>query len=372
MIRSQKTPLLSLFVLLAATSPLAPGAKGQTATKPRELTEATKSWPKQAVRAGHGMVVTDEQLGSQAGVEILKHGGNAVDAAVATAFALAVVEPAAGNIGGGGFMLIRLADGKTTFLDYRETAPGKATAKMYIGKDGKLDEDASVVGYKSVAVPGTVAGLELALKTYGTMKLAEVMAPAMRLAEQGFPVSSKLADELQEESPGLQAFPLSQRIFLNSGKMFKAGDTLKQPELVATLKRIAKGGADEFYRGETAKMVVDDMSKNGGLISLEDLANYKVKVRKVLRAKYESGGHEWEVLTSPPPSSGGVAMIEALNMLQDVPLKGWDDPQSVHMVAETMRRIFADRAAYLADPDFSDVPVVGLTSPCYAKDRAAT
>jgi gamma-glutamyltranspeptidase / glutathione hydrolase len=371
MIRIQKTALLFSFVLLTATSPLAPGVNGQTVI-PRELTEASKSWPKQAVRSTHGMVVTDEQLGSQAGVEILKRGGNAVDAAVATAFALAVVEPAAGNIGGGGFMLIRLADGKTTFLDYRETAPGRATAKMYIGKDGKLDEDASVVGYKSVAVPGTVAGLELALKTYGTMKLADVMAPAIRLADGGFPISSKLADELQEESPGLKAFSTSQRVFLNGGKMFKAGNTLKQPELAATLKRIAKSGAEEFYRGETAKMLADDMSKNGGLITLEDLANYKVRVRKVLSAKYESGGHDWEVLTSPPPSSGGVAMIEALNMLQDVTLKGWDDPQSVHMVTETMRRIFADRAAYLADPDFSDVPVAGLTAPCYAKERAAT
>src|SRR5580693_2110749 len=371
MIRVRKTTLLFIFVLLAAL-PLVTGAGAQTAPIPRELTEASKSWPKQAVRAAHGMVVTDEQLGSQAGVEILKRGGNAVDAAVATAFALAVVEPAAGNIGGGGFMLIRLANGKTTFLDYRETAPGKATANMYIRKDGKLDEEASVIGYKSVAVPGTVAGLELALKTYGTMKLADVMAPAIRLADQGFLVSGKLASELQDESPGLQAFPTSQRIFLNNGKLFKAGDTLKQPELAATLKRIAKGGAEEFYRGETAKMLAEEMSKNGGLITLEDLANYKVKVRKVLRANYESGGHSWEVLTSPPPSSGGVAIIEALNMLQDVQLKGWDDPQSVHMVVETMRRVFADRAAYLADPDFSKVPVDGLTSDCYAKELAST
>ncbi|HEX4542866.1 MAG TPA: gamma-glutamyltransferase [Candidatus Acidoferrum sp.] len=318
------------------------------------------------------MVVTDEELGSQAGVEILKRGGNAVDAAVGVAFALAVVEPAAGNIGGGGFMLIRLADGKTTFLDYRETAPGKATRDMYIGKDGKLDEEASVIGYRSVAVPGTVAGLELALKTYGTMKLADVMTPAIRLAEEGFRVSEKLAAELEEESPGLQAFPMSQRIFLNEGHLFKTGDTLKQPELAATFKRIAKNGAEEFYRGETAKTLAEDMSKNGGLITLEDLANYKLKVREVLHAKYESGGHSWEVLTSPPPSSGGVAIIEALNMLKGVPLKGWDDPQSVHMVAETMRRVFADRAAYLADPDYSKVPVAGLTDPCYAKERAAT
>jgi gamma-glutamyltranspeptidase/glutathione hydrolase len=302
----------------------------------------------------------------------MKRGGNAVDAAVAVAFALAVVEPAAGNIGGGGFMLIRLAGGKTTFFDYREVAPGKAARDMYIGKDGKLDEEASVIGYKSVAVPGTVAGLELVLKNYGTMKLAEVMAPAIRLAEDGFAVSEKLAQELAKQRPELEHFPGSQRIFLNAGRMWKAGDTLKQPELAATLKRIAKNGAAEFYRGETARMLADEMAKNGGLITLEDLANYKVKVREVLHAKYKNGGHDWEVLTAPPPSSGGVAVIESLNMLEAVPLRGWGDPQSIHMVAETMRRIFADRAAYLADPDFSDVPVAALTAACYAKDRAST
>jgi len=320
----------------------------------------------------HGMVATDVELGSQAGAEILKRGGNAVDAAVAVAFALAVVEPAAGNIAGGGFMLIRLADGKTTFLDYRETAPGKATRDMYIGKDGTLDEEASVIGYRSVAVPGTVAGLELALKTFGTMKLADVMAPAIHLADRGFRVSDKLARELEEERPGLQKFANSQRIFLNGGQTFNAGDTLKQPELAATLKRIAKNGAEEFYRGETAHLLADEMERNGGFINLQDLARYAPKVREVLRAKYEIGAHSWEVLTSPPPSSGGIAIIEALNMLQGVPLKGWDDPQSVHMVAETMRRVFADRAAYLADPDYSNVPVAGLIDPCYAKERAAT
>lgn len=351
---------------------LASQAAAQTPAKPSAQAEPNKAWPKQAVRAPHGMVVTDEELGSQAGVEILKRGGNAVDAAVATAFALAVVEPAAGNIGGGGFMLIRLADGKTTFLDYRETAPGKATRDMYIGKDGKLDEEASVIGYRSVAVPGTVAGLELALKTHGTMKLAEVMAPAIRLAEEGFTVSEKLATELEEESPGLEAFPASKRIFLNGGGHFKAGDRLKQPELAATLKRIAENGATEFYRGETAQWLAAEMAKNGGIISLDDLANYKPKVREVLHAKYDSGGHSWEVLTAPPPSSGGVAIIEALNMLKDVPLKGWGDPQSVQMVVEVMRRVFADRAAYLADPDYSKIPVAGLTDPCYAKERAAS
>jgi gamma-glutamyltranspeptidase/glutathione hydrolase len=318
------------------------------------------------------MVATDEELGSEAGVEILKRGGNAVDAAVAVAFALAVVEPAAGNIGGGGFMLIRLANGKTTFLDYREVAPAKATRDMYIGSDGKLDAEASVLGYKSVAVPGTVAGLALALKTYGSMKLADVMAPAIRLAENGFPINARLAHEFEEERAGLQRFAISRRIFLHDGKMFQPGDTLRQPELAATLKRIAKGGAAEFYVGETAYALVDDLSRLGGLITLDDLAKYQPRVREVLHAKFDSDGHSWEVLTSPPPSSGGVAVIEALNMLQSVPLKGWDDVESVHLVAEVMRRVFADRAAYLADPDYSNVPVAGLIDRCYAKEVFAT
>ena len=370
--RNQPTAWLCVFCL-AVASVLAPDiARAQAAAEYRTHTEAAKSWPRDAVRGAKAMVATDEELGSNAGVEILKRGGNAVDAAVAVGFALAVVEPVAGNIGGGGFMLVRLADGRATFLDYREVAPGKATRNMYIKPDGKLDEEASVIGYKSVAVPGTVAGLELALKTYGTMKLAEVMGPAIRLAENGFVVSDKLARQLQEEKAGLERFPVSRRIFLNDGKMLKAGDTLKQPELAATLKRIAKSGAGEFYRGETARMLVADMANSGGLITLEDLAAYKPRVREVLRAKYESGGHQWEVVTSPPPSSGGVAIIEALNILRDVPLKNWDDVESVHMVAEAMRRVFADRAAYLADPDFAKVPVAGLTDPCYAKELAGT
>ena len=351
---------------------LAPAVRGQAAAEFRDRPHDAQGWPTQAVRASHGMIATDEELGSEAGVEILKRGGNAVDAAVAVAFALAVVEPAAGNIGGGGFMLIRLANGKTTFLDYREVAPSKATRDMYIGKDGKLDEEASVIGYKSIAVPGTVAGLTLALKTYGSMKLADVLAPAIRLAENGFPISKRLADEFERQRPALQRFGVSRRIFLNDGKMFQPGDTFRQPELAATLKRIARNGAAEFYSGETAHAIVDDISRLGGLITPDDLAKYQPKVREVLRAKYDSNGHSWEVLTSPPPSSGGVAVIEALNMLQSVPLKGWDDVESVHMVAEVMRRIFADRAAYLADPDYSNVPVAGLTDPCYAKEVFAT
>jgi len=351
---------------------LAPLSRGQAAAEYRDHTQSAGPWPQQAVRGAHGMVATDEELGSQAGIEILKRGGNAVDGAVAVAFALAVVEPAAGNIGGGGFMLVRLADGRTTFFDYREVAPGKAARDMYIKPDGTLDKELSVVGYKSVAVPGTVAGLELALKTYGKLKLVDVLAPAIHLAEDGFPVSEKLARQLEGERPELQRFTISRRIFLNDGRMFRPGDRIKQPELAATLKRIAKNGAAEFYRGETAQMLVDDMKRMGGLVTLDDLAQYEPKVREALHADYDLDGHKWDVITSPPPSSGGVAIIEAMNMLRDVPLKGWDDAQSVHMVVETMRRVFADRAAYLADPDFSKVPVEGLTSDCYAKELAAT
>jgi len=367
-----KTFVCAVCAAAGALVLLAPQAQGQAAAEYRDQVQAPAAWPQQAVRAAHGMVATDEELGSQAGVEILKRGGNAVDAAVATAFALAVVEPAAGNIGGGGFMLVRLADGRTTFFDYREVAPGKATRDMYIGADGKLDKALSVIGYKSLAVPGTVAGLELALKTYGKLKLADVMVPAIHLAEDGFPVSEKLARQLEEQRDYLQEFSVSRRIFLNDGKMYKAGDTFKQPELAATLKRIAKNGAAEFYRGETARMIVEDMKGMGGLITLEDLAQYKPKARETLRASYEVDGHKWDVITSPPPSSGGVAIIEAMNILSNVKLKGWDDLESVHMVVETMRRVFADRAAYLADPDYSSVPVAGLTSDCYAKELEAT
>jgi gamma-glutamyltranspeptidase / glutathione hydrolase len=366
-----------LTFIFAAAMFGAPVVPAQTAAEYRDhangnQADIPKEWPKHAVRSAHGMVATDEQPGSQAGVEILQRGGNAIDAAVAVAFALAVVEPAAGNIGGGGFMLVRLADGRSSFLDYREVAPAHATRDMYIGADGKLIADASTLGPRSVAVPGTVAGLALALKLYGTMKLAEVMAPAIRLAENGFPVTAKMVRELGEERGGLERFAVSKHIFLRDGNMFQAGEILKQPELAVTLKRIAKNGPDEFYRGETAHVIAEDMSKYGGIITLEDLANYQPKVREVLRAKYESDGHEWEVLTSPPPSSGGVAIIESLNMLEHVALKNWDDVNSVHMVAETMRRVFADRAAYLADPDYTKIPVDGLTAPCYAEERAAT
>jgi gamma-glutamyltranspeptidase/glutathione hydrolase len=318
------------------------------------------------------MVVGGDPLASAAGVEILKKSGNAVDAAVAVAFALSVVEPSAGNLGGGGFMLVRMSDGRAAFVDYRETAPGRATRDMYIRQDGTLDAEASIVGYRCVAVPGTVAGMELALGAYGTMRLAEVMAPAIRLAEKGFPVSEKLARSLRAAQPLLQRFSTSRRIFLKDGILYQPGEILRQPELAATLRRIARRGSAEFYRGATARELADELERMGGLISLEDPGAYKAKIREPLRAKYKIDGVEWEVLSSPPPSSGGIAIIEALNILDPIQLRFWSDPQAVHWVAETMRRIFADRAAYLADADFAPVPVRGLTDARYAAERRAT
>jgi gamma-glutamyltranspeptidase / glutathione hydrolase len=317
------------------------------------------------------MAVSDEKLASEAGVEIMKKGGNAVDAAVAVAFALAVVEPEAGNIGGGGFMLVRLTNGRTSFVDYREIAPKKASRDMYMRADGTFDAQAPLVGYRAVGVPGTVAGLALALKAYGTMKLADVLVPAIRLAD-GFPVSERLARLLREDSAVLAKFPTSLRIFLKNGAFFAPGDILRQPELAATLRRIAKNGPDEFYRGQTARDLAAEMQREGGLIGLDDLAEYKPAIRAPLEASYEIRGHKWEVITSPPPSSGGVATIEALNILAPVELKGWDDPTSVHWVIEALRRAFADRAAYLADSDFANVPVRGLTSTCYADAERRT
>jgi gamma-glutamyltranspeptidase/glutathione hydrolase len=359
-----------------ALSPIAAGSaqdSAQAITADAKAGEVTKpEWPKEAVRAPKAMVVSNEQLASEAGLEILKKGGNAVDAAVAVAFALAVVLPSAGNVGGGGFMLVRMADGRTGFVDYRETAPGRATQDMYIRADGTLDSEAATIGYRSVAIPGTVAGMELALRTYGTMKLKDVMAPAIRLAEQGFTVSERLARSLKAARPLMQRFSTSRRIFLKDGALYQPGETFRQPELAGTLRRIAEKGAPEFYGGETARELADETQRMGGLITQDDLAGYQAKIREPLRGRYKVNGADWEVITSPPPSSGGTAILEALNILSPVELKTWSDAQSVHWVVETMRRIFADRSAYLADADFSRVPVRGLIDPRYAAQRSAS
>jgi len=370
--------LIAILAALAARHSAANSqsqqAQTQQSQQPQEYihTGANPDWPMAPVRAAKGMVVSDEKFASDAGIEIMKRGGNAVDAAVATAFALAVVQPQAGNIGGGGFMLVRKADGKAAFVDYRETAPAKASRDMYVGADGKVDSQASVRGYRAIGVPGTVAGLTLALSKYGTMKLADVMAPAIDLAEQGFEVSEHLASLLSGPHSGLQQFALSRRIFQKQGEYYKAGEIMKQPELAATLRRIAENGVDEFYHGKTAHDLANDMKEEGGLITLDDLAHYRAKIREPLVKTYALNGHQWEIVTSPPPSSGGIATIEAMNILQTLPLKSWADPESVHWVIEALRRAFADRAMYLADPDFTKVPVDPLTSGCYADSLRAT
>jgi gamma-glutamyltranspeptidase / glutathione hydrolase len=349
-------------------------SSAQSQTGPLEYNEAdiaAKKWPVEAVRAPKAMVVSDNPLADQAGIEILKKGGNAVDAAAAVAFALAVVEPRAGNIGGGGFMLIRLADGRTNFVDYREEAPQKATRELYKKPDGTYDTQGSRTGYRAAGVPGTVAGMALAVKTYGKLKLADVMAPAIELAN-GFTVSANLAASLNSSRRRLEQFDRSKHIFLNDGQLYKEGDTFRQPLLAETLQRIAKNGPDEFYKLQTARDLAAEMAAQGGLITMDDLAAYHAKLREPLSASYQVQGEKWDVITSPPPSSGGIAMIEALNILQPVALKGWDDAESVHWVIETMRRVFADRATFLGDSDFMHVPVQGLTDPKYAALRRST
>jgi gamma-glutamyltranspeptidase / glutathione hydrolase len=366
--------ITAIFVFFAVSGRTK--TQSQNPPPPREHAAASSSevnpeWPKTAVRARKAMAVSDEKLASDAGVEIMKRGGNAVDAAVAVAFVLAVVDPEAGNIGGGGFMLVCLADGRTAFIDYRETAPAKASRDMYLRSDGTVDARASVIGWRSVGVPGTVAGMALALEKYGTMKLAQMLEPAIHLAEDGFPVSARLAGMMRRSS-ALAQFDVSKRIFLKNGAYYAPGEILKQPELAATLRRIATNGPDEFYRGRTAHDLANDSQRAGGLITLDDLAHYTPKIREPLTKTYDVSGHNWRIITSPPPSSGGIAMIEALNVLQPIPLESWDDPESVHWVVEAMRRVFADRAMYLADADFAKVPVAELTSECYADSLRAT
>ena len=354
--------LAAKFVFAASLLPIfsAVALAQYPQSPPVPSAQQVDDWPSQPVRGAKAMVVSDEKIASDVGAEIMKRGGNAIDAAVAVGFALAVVDSEAGNIGGGGFMLIRLANGRTSFIDYREVAPAKASRDMYVKSDGTVDTQASLIGYRAVAVPGTVAGLALALKTYGTMSLADAMAPAIRLAEGGFPVSEKLAESLRSMETTFDQFPTTRRIFLKNGEHYQPGEIFRQPELAATLRRIANNGPSEFYRGQTARDLAAEMKREGGLISLEDLAKYKAVVREPLTADYKVNGHIWRVITGPPPSSGSIA-IEALNILAPIELKSWNDAQSVHWVIEAMRRVFADRATYLADPAFAKIPLRGMT-----------
>ena len=320
------------------------------------------------VREPHAIVASVDAIASRIGADVMKRGGNAVDAAVAVALTLAVTWPEAGNLGGGGFMLVRKADGTTEAIDYREIAPLSASRNMYLDAEGNVIKDASLVGYKAIAVPGTVAGLAFAHKRYGKLPWPDLVEPARKLAAEGFIVSQYLARSLavKQTVERMQRFPESWRIFQRSGKPYQAGDILVQPELAAVLKRIQSDPSD-FYRGETARRIIADVQAHSGTLTAEDLARYQPTVRTPLRSMYRG----YEIVTMPPPSSGGVALIEMLNMLEpyDLQAMGWHSSQEVHTVVEVMRRAYADRAKYLGDTDFTRVPVVGLTSRAYAEQR---
>ncbi|HEY0083108.1 MAG TPA: gamma-glutamyltransferase, partial [Pyrinomonadaceae bacterium] len=326
------------------------------------------------VRAPRGMVASTNKLASEVGVDILQRGGNAVDAAIAVAFALAVTYPAAGNLGGGGFMMIRLRDGRTTAIDYREMAPLAATRNVYLDAQGNLikGEGSSTIGYRAAGVPGTVAGMELALKKYGSGRLtwSQLAEPARRLAANGFTVSHQFARSLRGSDDLLGRYADSKRIFLNGGRYFKEGDTLRQPELAATFARLQRGGAREFYEGETARLIAEDMSRNKGLMTLADLRGYEAKERVPLRTTYRG----YEVISMPPPSSGGAVLIEMLNILEGYDLRGmnWASSEKYHLVTEAMRRAFADRAEYMGDADFVKVPIAGLIDKSYAARQRAS
>ena len=339
-------------------------------------------WTPASVRSRGAMVVSDEPLANDAGLDVLRHGGNAVDAAVAVAFALAVVHPQAGSLGGGGFMLLRMADGRSSFIDYRETAPAAATRDMYLRPDGALDSEAATLGYRASGVPGTVHGLDTALRIWGTMSLERVMAPAIALAAHGFPVSEKLARSLEAARPRLDHFPRSKKIFLRNGRLYRAGDTFQQPDLARTLRNIARRGVAEFYTGGTAWSLTDDFRRHKGLLTQADLAGYLPKVREPLRVSIREDNVRWELISAPPPSSGGIALAGVLEMLDGQELGRWDSfapgtgtdsaARSLHWIAESLRRVFADRAAFLADPDYFHVPVRGLIDPRYAAERRTT
>jgi len=313
-----------------------------------------------------GMVVAQEPLAADVGVTVLKSGGNAVDAAVAIGFALAVTHPFAGNIGGGGFMLIRLANGRTTFIDFREKAPGKATHDMYLGATGNVTPD-SLVGWRAVGAPGTVRGLELALKKYGTKPWSELLQPAIHLASSGFPISYSQMRSFHYAGDLLSQFPDSKRIFLKDGTFYDWNENFQQPELARTLERIAQNGAREFYEGQTARLLASQMEKNGGLITMEDLREYQAVERKPLEGDYKG----YHIITSPPPSSGGVGILQMLAMLDGT---GYEKSKAgsataYHYLAEAMRRFYADRNQYLGDPDFVKDPITALLDSAYIKAR---
>lgn len=314
----------------------------------------------------NGMVTAQESFAAQAGQEILQQGGNAVDAAVATGFALAVTHPTAGNLGGGGFMIISLPNrDKVVALDFREKAPAAAHRDMFLAKDGNFNMDLSLYSILGTGVPGSVMGLTHALQKYGTMPLKAVLAPAIRLAEQGYPISYAQEYSLSHAKRRLEKDPSSKRYFLQeNAKIYRAGDIFIQKDLAKTLKRIAAHGAADFYRGETADLIVAEMENNGGLITHQDLLNYQAVEREVIRGRYRN----YDVYSMPPPSSGGIHIIQMLNILEGYDLKkmGHNSADYLHALIETMRRAYADRSEYLGDTDFFPVPIEKLTDKRYA------
>ena len=313
------------------------------------------------VHAQHGVVVSVHDLASQVGVEILKEGGNAIDAAVATGFALAVVHSPAGNIGGGGFMLIRMADGKTHFLDYREKAPAAATRDMYLDAQGNVIPGASEFGYKAIGVPGSVAGMVYAENKFGKLTLKQVVAPAIKLARGGFALTWEEARDFHDSH--LAQFPESRRVFQRNGDFYKPGELFRQPDLARTLERVAEN-PDGFYHGALAREIAAALQKGGGLITAEDLAHYEVKEREPIHGTYRG----YEVISAPPPSSGGTVLIESLNILEGYDLAQLESrsAESIHFTIEGFRRAFFDRAEFLGDPDFSKIPVAQLVDKRYA------
>jgi len=316
----------------------------------------------------NGIVASQHTLASEAGLEILKKGGNAVDAAVAVGFSLAVVLPRAGNIGGGGFMLIHSPEkNETKALNYREMAPLNASRDMYLDKDGNVDNTLIKASYQASGVPGAVAGLVEALETYGTMDLREVMAPAIRLAEQGFPVTYDLSELLKDYESRLKKWPASAEIFYKGDDYYETGDILVQSDLAWSLKEIAKHGPKAFYGGEVGKRLVADMEKNNGLITLKDLEAYKVETVDPIWGEYRG----YQIASMPPPSSGGVHIIQMLNVLEGFPLRylGHNTAETIHLMTETMKLAYADRSEHLGDPNFWEVPSDWLTSDAYAEEQ---
>ncbi len=330
------------------------------------LASTVAAAPMRPTHAPHAIVTSVHELASRAGVEMLRSGGNAVDAAVATGFALAVVHPQAGNLGGGGFMLLRNANGETHFIDFREKAPAAATENMYLDAQGNVipesSKDSSIVGYRAIGVPGTVAGLVYAEKQYGKLSLEKVIAPAIKLARDGFPLAYEDTQELKKDKY-LAQFPESKRIFLRDGNYYQPGELLKQPELARTLERIAKD-PDTFYHGAMARELAATIHQGGGLVTAADLAAYEVKEREPIRGSYRG----YDIISAPPPSSGGVALVEILNILEgfDLAKFGNRSAGAIHLEAEAFRRAFYDRADFMGDPDFAKVPVAQLIDKEYA------